>query len=53
MDTVDDYVKQPPRKLDAPFLLAIEHVHMIKGRGTVVTDVLNRVLLKLMILLNL
>lgn len=37
MDTVDSYIKQPTRALDAPFLMPIEHVHVIKGRGTVVT----------------
>lgn len=37
MDTVDSYIKQPVRALDAPFLMPIEHVHVIKGRGTVVT----------------
>jgi elongation factor Tu len=37
MDTVDEYIKQPERALTAPFLMPIEHVHVIKGRGTVVT----------------
>jgi len=37
MNTVDSYIKQPTRALDAPFLMPIEHVHVIKGRGTVVT----------------
>ena len=37
MQTVDDYIKQPARKIDAPFLLAVESVLVVKGRGTVVT----------------
>lgn len=50
MDTVDTYVKQPTRAKDAPFLLPVEHVHLIKGRGTVVTVELSKVWLKLKIL---
>lgn len=37
MDTVDTYIKQPERPLDAPFLLSIESTLVAKGRGTVVT----------------
>lgn len=37
MNTVDTYVKQPERLLDAPFLLSIESTLVAKGRGTVVT----------------
>lgn len=37
MNTVDVYVKQPERLLDAPFLLSIESTLVAKGRGTVVT----------------
>lgn len=37
MDTVDTYIKQPERLLDAPFLLSIESTLVAKGRGTVVT----------------
>jgi len=37
MDTVDVYIKQPQRLLDAPFLLSIESTLIAKGRGTVVT----------------
>eukprot|EP01127_Copromyxa_protea_P006681 TRINITY_DN16682_c0_g1_i1.p1 TRINITY_DN16682_c0_g1~~TRINITY_DN16682_c0_g1_i1.p1 ORF type:complete len:398 (+),score=29.71 TRINITY_DN16682_c0_g1_i1:131-1324(+) len=37
MDTVDTYVKQPERSLDAAFLLSIESTLVAKGRGTVVT----------------
>jgi len=37
MDTVDDYIKQPERLINAPFLLSIEQSYIITGRGTVVT----------------
>ena len=34
---LDDYVPEPPRDLDKPFLMPIEDVFSIKGRGTVAT----------------
>ena len=34
---MDEYVEQPKRELDKPFLMAIEDVFSIKGRGTVAT----------------
>lgn len=37
MDTVDSYIPNPIRELDKPFLMPIEDVFSIKGRGTVVT----------------
>ncbi len=37
MQTVDDYIPQPERPLDRPFLMPIEDVFSISGRGTVVT----------------
>jgi len=37
MSTVDNYIKQPERLLDAPFLLSVESTLIAKGRGTVVT----------------
>ena len=37
MNTVDTYIKQPERNLDAPFLLSIENSLVARGRGTVVT----------------
>ncbi|MBS1847141.1 MAG: elongation factor Tu [Actinobacteria bacterium] len=37
MDAVDSYVPQPVRDLDKPFLMPIEDVFSITGRGTVVT----------------
>jgi elongation factor Tu len=37
MDAVDSYVPEPERELDKPFLMPIEDVFTIQGRGTVVT----------------
>lgn len=37
MQTVDDYIPQPERPVDQPFLMPIEDVFSISGRGTVVT----------------
>jgi elongation factor Tu len=37
MDAVDSYVPEPVRDLDKPFLMPIEDVFTITGRGTVVT----------------
>ncbi|MFA4994694.1 MAG: elongation factor Tu [Bdellovibrionales bacterium] len=37
MDAVDSYIPQPKRPLDKPFLMPVEDVFSISGRGTVVT----------------
>jgi elongation factor Tu len=37
MDSVDEYIPQPERALDKPFLMPVEDVFSIAGRGTVVT----------------
>lgn len=37
MKTVDDYIKEPIRDIDKPFLMPIEDVFTITGRGTVAT----------------
>src|SRR6187455_1863959 len=37
MDAVDSFIPQPPRPTDKPFLMPIEDVFSISGRGTVVT----------------
>jgi elongation factor Tu len=37
MDAVDNYIPTPERKIDQPFLMPVEDVFGIKGRGTVVT----------------
>ncbi len=42
MDAVDSYIPQPEREVDKPFLMPIEDVFTIKGRGTVVTGRVER-----------
>ncbi|MET9293260.1 elongation factor Tu [Streptomyces sp. NPDC003077] len=42
LDAVDTYVPMPRRHLDAPFLLPVENVLTITGRGTVVTGAVER-----------
>ncbi|OIN85976.1 MAG: translation elongation factor Tu [Alphaproteobacteria bacterium CG1_02_46_17] len=37
MDAVDSYIPQPERPIDKPFLMPVEDVFSISGRGTVVT----------------
>ncbi|WP_298919143.1 EF-Tu/IF-2/RF-3 family GTPase, partial [uncultured Algimonas sp.] len=42
MDAVDSYIPQPERAVDQPFLMPIEDVFSISGRGTVVTGRVER-----------
>ncbi|MCL5411507.1 MAG: elongation factor Tu [Patescibacteria group bacterium] len=42
MKAVDEYVPTPTRELDKPFLMPVEDVFSIKGRGTVVTGRIER-----------
>lgn len=42
MNKVDEYIPTPIRETDKPFLMAIEDVFSIKGRGTVVTGRIER-----------
>jgi len=42
LDAVDEYIPTPTRDIDKPFLLAIEDVFSITGRGTVVTGRIER-----------
>jgi elongation factor Tu len=42
MRAVDEYIPQPVREKEKPFLMAIEDVFSIKGRGTVVTGRVDR-----------
>ncbi|MFJ9663040.1 elongation factor Tu [Streptomyces sp. NPDC101219] len=42
LDAVDTYVPMPERYVDAPFLLPVENVLTITGRGTVVTGAVER-----------
>jgi elongation factor Tu len=46
MDAVDSYIPTPPRPVDQPFLMPVEDVFSIKGRGTVVTGRIERGLVK-------
>ncbi len=46
MKAVDDYIPQPKREKDKPFLMPIEDVFTISGRGTVVTGRIERGILK-------
>src|SRR6266481_1272155 len=42
MDAVDSYIPQPVRAIDQPFLMPVEDVFGIKGRGTVATGRIER-----------
>jgi elongation factor Tu len=42
MEAVDNYIPQPAREIDKPFLLPVEDVFTISGRGTVVTGRVER-----------
>ena len=46
MDAVDDYIPTPDRKADMPFLMPVEDVFTISGRGTVATGRVERGLIK-------
>ena len=46
MKTVDDYIPQPERPVDLPFLMPVEDVFSISGRGTVVTGRVERGIVK-------
>jgi len=47
MDAVDNYIPEPVRELDKPFLMPIGDVFTISGRGTVVTGRIDRGIIKL------
>ena len=42
LDVVDSYIPQPERAIDKPFMMPVEDVFSIKGRGTVVTGRVDR-----------
>ncbi|MCK9236027.1 MAG: elongation factor Tu, partial [Acholeplasmataceae bacterium] len=42
MDNVDNYIDTPPREIDKPFLMPVEDVFTITGRGTVATGRVER-----------
>ncbi|MBT5136491.1 MAG: elongation factor Tu [Phycisphaerae bacterium] len=46
MAACDSYIPEPPREVDKPFLMPVEDVFSIKGRGTVVTGRIERGLVK-------
>ncbi len=45
--TLDEYIPEPQRPIDLPFLMPIEDIFSIEGRGTVVTGRIERGLVKL------
>ncbi len=47
MDALDTYIPEPKRELDKPFLMPIEDVFSIKGRGTVATGRIERGMVKI------
>jgi elongation factor Tu len=47
MNAVDEYIPEPERDTDKPFLMPIEDVVTITGRGTVVTGLVDRGVLKI------
>jgi elongation factor Tu len=46
LKALDDYIPQPMREVDKPFLMAVEDVFSIKGRGTVATGRIERGMVK-------
>ncbi|MET0336257.1 MAG: elongation factor Tu [Caulobacter sp.] len=46
MKAVDDYIPQPERPVDLPFLMPVEDVFSISGRGTVVTGRIEKGIIK-------
>ena len=47
LDKLDEYIPQPKRDLDKPFLMPIEDIFSIEGRGTVVTGRIERGIIKI------
>lgn len=47
VDTLDSYIPEPKREIDKPFLMPIEDIFSIEGRGTVVTGRIERGVIKL------
>jgi elongation factor Tu len=43
---VDEYIPEPKREMDKPFMMSVEDVFSIKGRGTVVTGRMDRGVVK-------
>lgn len=47
VEALDNYIEEPPRDLDKPFLMPVEDVFSIKGRGTVATGRIEQGVVKL------
>ena len=47
MDAIDTYIPEPPREQDRPFMMAVEDVFSIEGRGTVATGRIERGVIKI------
>ena len=47
MDAIDAYIPEPTREVDKPFLMAVEDVFSIEGRGTVATGRIERGIVKI------
>jgi elongation factor Tu len=45
-DAIDNFIPEPPRETDKPFLMSVEDVFSIKGRGTVATGRIERGIIK-------
>ena len=46
LDAIDEHIPEPPRESDKPFLMAVEDVFSIEGRGTVATGRIERGVVK-------
>jgi len=46
LDAIDNYIPEPVRELDKPFVMAVEDVFSIEGRGTVATGRIERGIIK-------
>jgi elongation factor Tu len=46
IEAIDSYIPEPPREMDKPFLMAVEDVFSIEGRGTVATGRIERGMVK-------
>src|SRR6185503_6310058 len=46
LDALDSYIPEPKRAIDKPFLMPIEGVHTIEGRGTVATGKIEQGVIK-------
>src|SRR5204862_626163 len=45
-DAIDSFIPEPVREMDKPFLMSVEDVFSIKGRGTVATGRIERGMVK-------